>query len=218
MLIPVAASWPKLLSVIYVMAAQAISGIAKDLNKMSAKSAIKTVVPETPDDEQQGQKQLFKWVAILTGSKNALKGVGFFLGGVLLTAVGFNSAVGLMAAGLALAFALTLVLPGEIGRMKQKPGFSALFSKSKGINVLSLARFFLFGARDVWFVVALPVFLEASLGWSFWEIGGFLGLWVIGYGFVQGERPACGGSGGQSTTPGASAVQFWSAALSAIPP
>ena len=69
MLIPVAASWPKLLSVIYVMAAQAISGIAKDLNKMSAKSAIKTVVPETPDDEQQGQKQLFKWVAILTGSK-----------------------------------------------------------------------------------------------------------------------------------------------------
>ena len=146
---------------------------------MSAKSAIKTVVPETPTDEQQGQKQLFQWVAILTGSKNALKGMGFFLGGVLLTAVGFNAAVGLMAAGLALAFALTLVLPGEIGRMKQKPGFSALFSKSTGINVLSLARFFLFGARDVWFVVALPVFLEASLGWSFWEIGGFLGLWVI---------------------------------------
>ena len=110
MLIPVTASWPKLLSVLYVMVAQAISGIAKDLNKMSAKSAIKTVVPETPADEQQGQKQLFQWVAILTGSKNALKGVGFFLGGVLLTAVGFNAAVGLMAAGLALAFALTLVL------------------------------------------------------------------------------------------------------------
>ena len=206
-----------MLTVPWVMAAQALSGIAKDLNKMSAKSAIKTVVPETPDDEQQGQKQLFKWVAILTGSKNALKGVGFFLGGVLLTAVGFNSAVGLMAAGLALAFALTLVLPGEIGRMKQKPGFSALFSKSKGINVLSLARFFLFGARDVWFVVALPVFLEASLGWSFWEIGGFLGLWVIGYGFVQGGAPSLRRLWGQSTTPGASAVQFWSAALSAIP-
>ena len=217
MLIPVAASWPKLLSVIYVMVAQAISGIAKDLNKMSAKSAIKTVVPETPTDEQQGQKQLFQWVAILTGSKNALKGVGFFLGGVLLTAVGFNSAVGLMAAGLALAFALTLVLPGEIGRMKQKPGFSALFSKCRGINVLSLARFFLFGARDVWFVVALPVFLEASLGWNFWEIGGFLGLRVIGYGFVQGGAPSLRRLWGQSTTPGASAVQFWSAVLSAIP-
>ena len=219
MLMPVAASWPKLLSVIYVMTAQAISGIAKDLNKMSAKSAIKTVVSETPEDQQQGQQQqqLFKWVAILTGSKNALKGVGFFLGGVLLTAFGFNAAVGCMAAGLALAFLLTLVLPGEIGKMKSKPAFSSLFSKSQGINVLSLARFFLFGARDVWFVVALPVFLEASLGWSFWEIGGFLGLWVIGYGIVQGSAPGLRRLWGQTTSPGASAVQFWSALLTAIP-
>ena len=108
-----------------------------------------------------------------------------------------------MAAGLALAFALTLVLPGEIGRMKQKPGFNALFSKSTGINMLSLARFFLFGARDVWFVVALPVFLEASLGWNFWEIGGFLGLWVIGYGFVCGERQPAAPLGPSTT--GASA-------------
>ena len=185
MLMPVAASWPKLLSVIYVMTAQAISGIAKDLNKMSAKSAIKTVVSETPEDQHQGQQQLFKWVAILTGSKNALKGVGFFLGGLLLTAFGFNAAVGWMAAALALAFLLTLVLPEEIGKMKSKPAFSSLFSKSQGINVLSLARFFLFGARDVWFVVALPVFLEASLGWSFWEIGGFLGLWVIGLSLIH---------------------------------
>ena len=118
MLIPVAVSWPKLLSVGYVMLAQAISGIAKDLNKMSAKSAIKTVVRATPNDEQQGQKQLFKWVAILTGSKNALKGVGFFLGGVLLSGVGFNAAVGWLAAGLMVAFCLTLVLPSEIGKMK----------------------------------------------------------------------------------------------------
>ena len=217
MLVPVAAGWPKLLSVAYVMVAQAISGIAKDLNKMSAKSAIKTVVPETPHDEQKGQKQLFKWVAILTGSKNALKGVGFFLGGVLLTAFGFNTAVGVMAAGLGLAFVMTLVLPGEIGRMKQKPSFNALFSKSAGINILSLARFFLFGARDVWFVVALPVFLEASLGWTFWEIGGFLGLWVIGYGLVQGGAPALRRLWGQTTTPGVGAVQFWSALLTAIP-
>ena len=217
MLIPVAASWPRLLSVAYVMVAQAISGIAKDLNKMSAKSAIKTVVPSTPADGQQGQNQLFQWVAVLTGSKNALKGVGFFLGGVLLTAFGFNSAVGLMAAGLGLAFLLTLVLPGEIGRMTQKPGFSALFSPSAGINILALARFFLFGARDVWFVVALPVFLEASLGWSFWEIGGFLGLWVIGYGLVQGGAPSLRRLWGQTRTPGVGAVQFWSAVLTAIP-
>ncbi|EDY39397.1 multidrug efflux transporter, MFS family [Cyanobium sp. PCC 7001] len=217
MLIPVAETWPKWWSVAYVMVAQAISGIAKDLNKMSAKSAIKTVVPETPDDHSRGETQLFQWVAILTGSKNALKGVGFFLGGVLLTTIGFNAAVGAMAAGLALAFLITLVLPGDLGRMKRKPAFTALFSKSRGINVLSLARFFLFGARDVWFVVALPVFLQAALGWRYWEVGGFMGLWVIGYGIVQGAVPALRRSWGQTAPPGVAAVQFWSAVLSAIP-
>ena len=217
MLIPVSGTWPKALSVIYVMAAQAISGIAKDLNKMSAKSAIKTVVGSEPGGTDKSNQQLFRWVAILTGSKNALKGVGFFLGGLLLTALGFNAAVGWMAAGLALAFLITLVLPAEIGKMKSKPAFSALLSKSKGINVLSLARFFLFGARDVWFVVALPVFLEAALGWTFWEIGGFMGLWVIAYGIVQGSAPGLRRLWGQSQSPGASAVQFWSALLTAIP-
>ena len=217
MLIPVAASWPKLLSVTYVMVAQAVSGIAKDLNKMSAKSAIKVVVPVRDDDVQTGDLQLFKWVAILTGSKNALKGVGFFLGGLLLTSFGFNVAVGLLAAGLAFAFLPTLALPGDFGQMKDKPSLSSLFSKSQGINVLSLARFFLFGARDVWFVVALPVFLEASLGWSFWEIGGFLGLWVIGYGIVQGSAPGLRRLWGKTTPPGVSSVQFWSALLTAIP-
>ena len=217
MLIPVADSWPKWWSVAYVMVAQAISGIAKDLNKMSAKSAIKTVVPETPNNEAQGQQQLFRWVAILTGSKNALKGVGFFLGGLLLTTIGFNAAVGAMAGGLFVAFLLTLVLPADIGRMKQKPGFSALFSKSRNINLLSLARFFLFGARDVWFVVALPVFLQTALGWRFWEVGGFMGLWVISYGIVQGAAPALRRSWGQSGPPGAAAVEFWSAVLTAIP-
>ena len=217
MLIPVAASWPKLLSVTYVMVAQAVSGIAKDLNKMSAKSAIKVVVPVRDDDVQTGDLQLFKWVAILTGSKNALKGVGFFLGGLLLTTFGFNVAVGLLATGLAFAFLPTLALPGDFGQMKDKPSLSSLFSKSQGINVLSLARFFLFGARDVWFVVALPVFLEASLGWSFWEIGGFLGLWVIGYGIVQGSAPGLRRLWGKTTPPGVSSVQFWSALLTAIP-
>ncbi|MEB3321346.1 MAG: organoarsenical effux MFS transporter ArsJ [Synechococcaceae cyanobacterium] len=217
MLVPVASSWPRGLSVAYVMVAQALSGIAKDLNKMSAKSAIKAVVPETPGEEHKGEAQLFRWVAILTGSKNALKGVGFFLGGVLLTTLGFNTAVGAMAAGLALAFLLTLVLPGEIGRMKRKPAFAALLSKSPGINILSLARFFLFGARDVWFVVALPVFLEAALGWRFWEVGAFLGLWVIGYGIVQGSAPSLRRLWGSGTPPGPSAVQFWATVLTAIP-
>ena len=208
LLIPVADSWPKGLSVLYVMGAQAISGIAKDLNKMSAKSAIKTVASEG---------QLFRWVAILTGSKNALKGVGFFLGGVLLTVLGFNQAVAAMAAGLFLSFLGTLILPADIGRMKQKPAFTALFSQSATINILSLARFFLFGARDVWFVVALPVFLEATLGWRFWEVGAFMGLWVIGYGVVQGSAPALRRAWGQQRPPGAGDLSFWSAVLTAIP-
>jgi hypothetical protein len=217
MLIAVADGWPRWLSVAYVMVAQAISGIAKDLNKMSAKSAIKTVVPATPGDPGRGESQLFQWVAILTGSKNALKGVGFFLGGLLLTTIGFNAAVGAMAAGLFLSFLMTLVLPGEIGRMKQKPAITALWSQSQGINVLSLARFFLFGARDVWFVVALPVFLQKALGWQYWQVGGFLGLWVIGYGIIQASAPALRRSWGQSAPPGVAAVQFWSALLTAIP-
>ena len=217
MLMPVSAQWPRLVSVLYVMGAQAISGIAKDLNKMSAKSAIKTVVPPTPGDTARGEQRLFQWVAILTGSKNALKGVGFFLGGVLLASLGFAGSLAAMAAGLAVALAGTLALPGDIGKMKQKPGFGALWAKSKGINILSLARFFLFGARDVWFVVALPVFLEARLGWRFWEVGGFLGLWVIGYGIVQAAAPSLRRAWGQSAPPGPSAIQFWSALLTAIP-
>jgi hypothetical protein len=199
------------------MVAQAISGIAKDLEKMSAKSAIRVVVPETPEDQAKGEQQLFRWVAILTGAKNGLKGLGFFVGGLLLYAVGFNNAVLVMAAWLALAFLVTLLLPRDIGRMKTKPAFKALFSKSEGINVLSLARFFLFGARDVWFVVALPVFLQQALGWRFWEVGGFMGLWVIGYGLVQGSAPSLRRAWGQTRPPGPSAVQFWAALLTAIP-
>jgi MFS family permease len=217
LLVPVADTWPRALSVGWVMVAQAISGIAKDLEKMSAKSAIRVVVPETPDDQAKGEQQLFRWVAILTGAKNGLKGLGFFVGGLLLYAVGFNRAVLVMAAWLALAFLVTLLLPRDIGRMKTKPAFKALFSKSEGINVLSLARFFLFGARDVWFVVALPVFLQQALGWRFWEVGGFMGLWVIGYGLVQGTAPSLRRAWGQTLPPGPSAVQFWAALLTAIP-
>ncbi len=217
LLVPVADTWPRALSVGWVMVAQAISGIAKDLEKMSAKSAIRVVVPETPDDQAKGEQQLFRWVAILTGAKNGLKGLGFFVGGLLLYAVGFNKAVIVMAVWLALAFLLTLLLPRDIGRMKSKPAFKALFSKSEGINVLSMARFFLFGARDVWFVVALPVFLQSTLGWRFWEVGGFMGLWVIGYGIVQGTAPSLRRAWGQTRPPGPSAVQFWAGLLTAIP-
>ncbi len=217
MLIPVKEDWPVIFSVVYVMVAQAVSGIAKDLNKMSAKSAVKTVVPETNNGNDTGQKQLFKWVAILTGSKNALKGVGFFLGGLLYKLFGFNNAVGIMGFGLCLAFLLTLILPGEIGKMKTKPAFNDLFSKSDAINILSAARFFLFGARDVWFVVALPVFLDMAFGWDYMEIGLFLGAWVIGYGIVQASAPAIRKIWGQKESPDRKAIQFWSAVLMVIP-
>ncbi len=177
-------SWPLIISVCYVMGLQALSGIAKDLTKMSSKSAIKVLVPEEADSA------LFKWVAVLTGSKNALKGVGYFLGGLLLATVGFRYSLWLMAAGLALVLLATLLsLPREIGMAKKKTKFSAILSKSRDINLLSAARLFLFGSRDIWFVVGLPVFLSASLGWSHTQVGGFLALWVIGYGGVQALAP-----------------------------
>jgi predicted MFS family arabinose efflux permease len=177
-------AWPVAASVAYVMGLQALSGIAKDLTKMSSKSAIKVLVPA------EAESALFKWVALLTGSKNALKGIGFFLGGLLLATVGFRMALWLMAGGLTLVLLATLVLlPREIGMAQKKIRFSAILSKSRDINRLSAARLFLFGSRDIWFVVALPVFLSASLGWSHAEVGGFLALWVIGYGAVQALAP-----------------------------
>ncbi|MBB1311718.1 organoarsenical effux MFS transporter ArsJ [Pseudoalteromonas sp. SR41-8] len=172
------------LTVIYVMAAQALSGIAKDLNKMSAKSAIKLLVPK------DAQGQLFKWVAILTGSKNALKGVGFFLGGVLLTLLEFHGAMLIMICMLTMVWLFSLfALKEDLGKAKNKAKFSELFSKSKAINVLSAARLFLFAARDVWFVVALPVSLAATFAWDHWWVGGFMACWIIGYGIVQSFAP-----------------------------
>ena len=114
-------------------------------------------------------------MALLTGSKNALKGVGFFLGGLLLSVLGFQGAVGIMAAALLLVWIASLfLLRGDLGKAKAKPKFTELLSKSRAVNILSAARLFLFGARDVWFVVALPVFLGAQLGWDYWQVGGFL--------------------------------------------
>lgn len=172
------------LNIAWVMAAQALSGIAKDLNKMSAKSAIKLLVP-------QGESgRLFKWVAILTGSKNTLKGVGFFLGGLLLTWLGFRGAVLSMALVLCLVWVFSLInLTKEIGLTKSKPKLTSIFSKNRTINYLSAARMFLFGSRDVWFVIALPVFLASELAWSHTFIGGFLAVWIILYGLVQSIAP-----------------------------
>lgn len=173
-----------LLTVPWVMAAQALSGIAKDLNKMSAKSSIKMLVPS------DAQGQLYKWVAILTGSKNALKGAGFFMGGALLTLLAFKGAVLAMALMLSLVWIFSLLsLKKDLGKAKSKPKFREILSKSRAINSLSAARMFLFGSRDVWFVVALPVYFAGTFGWDHWTIGGFLALWIIGYGFIQSIAP-----------------------------
>ena len=172
------------LLVAWVMAAQALSGIAKDLNKMSAKSAIRLLVP------REAATTLYKWVAILTGSKNALKGVGFFLGGTLLAAWGFRGAITALAIALAVVWVFSVIcLKKDLGKSSAKPQFSQLFSKSRAVNYLSAARLFLFAARDVWFVVALPVYLSATLGWDNWAVGAFLASWVIGYGIVQSAAP-----------------------------
>ena len=197
------------LSVPWVMAAQALSGIAKDLNKMSAKSAIKLLVP----DQQQGT--LYKWVAILTGSKNALKGVGFFLGGALLVLFGFAGAVLAMAIALAAVWLISLrLLKQDLGRASAKPKFRDLLSKSRAINLLSAARLFLFGARDVWFVIALPVYLSSALGWDFWLVGGFMASWVIGYGLVQSIAPQLTG---RQQVPGGRSAAGWALLLAMLP-
>ncbi len=200
-----------MLTVPWVMGAQAISGIAKDLNKMSAKSLIKLLVPS------DAQSALYQWVAILTGSKNALKGAGFFLGGVLLTIVGFQGAVITMAIALTLVWLISLVsLKKDLGKAKSKPKFSEIFSKSKAINHLSAARLFLFGARDVWFVVALPVYLSATFGWDHWSVGSFLAIWIIGYGIVQTIAPRLTGKAQGKVPDGKSAFK-WASVLSITP-
>ncbi|MEM5509611.1 organoarsenical effux MFS transporter ArsJ [Pseudoalteromonas sp. AS71] len=205
----------EMLTVIYVMVAQALSGIAKDLNKMSAKSSIKLLVPEGAEGT------LYQWVAILTGSKNALKGVGFFLGGLLLTLLEFKGAIILMASLLAIVWVFSLItLKEDLGKAKNKPKFKEIFSKSSSINILSAARMFLFGARDVWFVVALPVFLAVTFNWDHWWVGGFMASWVIGYGIVQSFAPIITGNStgkNQGKVPTGRTAFLWASSLTVIP-
>ena len=199
--------WNKILSVVFVMSCQALSGVAKDLTKMSSKSAVKLVVGT---DEN---KTLFKWVAALTGSKNALKGAGFFIGSGLLTWVGFQKSLFLLAGLVALSLMVVILfLREEIGKSKKPQPLRIFSSESSTINRLSTARIFLFGSRDIWFVVALPVFLDEELGWSYNGIGGFLAGWVIGYGIVQSWAPSLLGLLGR-TKETVQAAKIWALML-----
>jgi predicted MFS family arabinose efflux permease len=200
------------LSVPWVMAAQALSGIAKDLNKMSAKASVKMLAGDG------GESKLFRWVSTLTGSKNALKGAGFFVGAALLEGIGFRGALALLAGMLLMVLIVTaLLLPRGVGKMKSKPKFTQVFSNTPAINWLSAARFFLFGSRDVWFVVGLPVFLYSVLGWSFTRVGGFIALWVIGYGIVQASAPRLIRRSHHGQGPGGGTARLWAFILAFFP-
>jgi len=200
------------LTVPYVMLAQALSGIAKDLNKMSAKASVKMLTGGG------GESKLFKYVAMLTGSKNALKGAGFFIGAALLQWIGFRGALVVLAGVLFAVLVITAVLlPSGVGKMKSKPKFTQVFSNRPEINWLSAARFFLFGSRDVWFVVGLPVFLSGVLGWSHTQVGGFLALWVIGYGFVQASAPKLIRRSHHGSGPGGGTARNWAFLLALFP-
>ncbi len=201
-------TWNEWLAVGFVMGFQALSGVAKDLTKMSSKSAVKFVA---------GEGRLFALVAALTGSKNALKGVGFFLGAVLLQWLGFDGALWAMAALIAVALStVALLLNDDIGKAKEKPTLGAALSKSPAINRLSAARFFLFSSRDIWFVVALPVFLDEVLEWSFWQTGGFMAAWVIGYGIVQTAAPKVLDSNGTNLGADVASARTWALVLGVV--
>ena len=196
---------PSMLTIPYVMLAQALSGIAKDLNKMSAKSSIKALVKDDGG--------LYRWVALLTGSKNTLKGAGFFLGGALLAAWGFRGAITTLLILLITAFVISaILLEQRAGVASFKPKFHDIFSKSAAINRLSAARFFLFASRDIWFVVALPVYLQSQLGWTYLAVGSLLAGWMIAYGAIQALAPRITGS-----KPDGSSAYIWAAILTLLP-
>lgn len=206
--------WTAAMSVAWVVIAQGVCGVAKDLTKTASKSAIKVTAAQA---KEQGAGQLFKWVAWFTGSKNAMKGVGFFLGGLLLQTLGFRGSLWAMAALLALVLVgVVMSLPPLMGKSKASKSARELFAKNAGINALAAARVALFGARDVWFVVGVPVFLY-SQGWNFTMVGGFLAAWTIGYGAVQALAPQIVRRSADGLSREVPAARGWSAALALVP-
>ena len=206
--------WTAAMAVAWVVVAQGVCGVAKDLTKTASKSAIKITQAEA---QGGSQGQLFKWVAWFTGSKNAMKGIGFFLGGVLLETLGFRGALWAMAGLLALVLAgVLLSLPPMMGKRQASRSVRELFAKNPGINALAAARVVLFGARDVWFVVGVPVFLY-SVGWTFTMVGTFLAAWTIGYGLVQALAPQIVRRSADGLSNEVPAARLWSALLAVIP-
>ena len=203
-------AWTAAASVAWVVAAQGIAGLAKDFTKTTSKSAIKAT-------SAGSSGQLFKWVAYFTGSKNAMKGMGFFVGGLLLDVMGFTPALWLMAGVIGvILLAGLLLLPRQLGKAKSSRTMRELFAKSRSVNLLAAARFFLFGARNVWFVVGLPVFLYAA-GWRFVEVGAFLAAWTIAYGGIQAMAPALVARSSDGLSREVPNSRLWAGLLVAVP-
>ncbi|OYX06394.1 MAG: MFS transporter [Rhizobiales bacterium 32-66-8] len=208
-------SWETAFLVAWVVAAQGVCGVAKDLTKTASKSAIKVTEAEAKGGNADGR--LFRWVAWFTGSKNAMKGFGFLLGGALLEMFGFRWSLWLMAAVLALVLVgVVLSLPAMMGKAKASGSAKELFGKSRGVNLLAAARVTMFGARDVWFVVGVPVFLYAT-GWTFTMVGGFLALWTIGYGIVQAAAPTLVTRSTDGLSREVPAARWWAFGLAVVP-
>tara|TARA_B100001769_G_scaffold30748_1_gene20178 strand:+ start:481 stop:1719 length:1239 start_codon:yes stop_codon:yes gene_type:complete len=183
--------WVLAYSVTYVMFVQGLSGIAKDLSKMSAKSAVKVL---SPDDNQK----LFRWVATLTGSKNAVKGLGFFIGAIALNFFSFNSVLyGMALVLLIVLFSSLILISNKLPKGQSGSKFKEIFSNNANINWLSFSRIFLFGARDVWFVVGVPIYFYTFLSqqnsavndFAFFIVGSFMAIWIIFYGIIQALVP-----------------------------
>lgn len=207
-------NWTAAVAVAWVVLAQGVCGVAKDLTKTASKSAIKITQAQA---QSQSNGQLFKWVAWFTGSKNAMKGFGFFLGGLLLQSVGFQGSLLAMAGLLALVLVGVISsLPPMIGKSKASKSAKELFAKSPGLNALAAARVVLFGARDVWFVVGVPVFLY-SVGWNFTMVGAFLASWTIGYGLVQALAPSLVKRSQDGLSKEVPAARNWSFFLAIVP-
>ena len=212
-------AWSVAASVTFVMAVQGASGVAKDLAKMSSKSAVKVLAPTA-------EGALFRWVAALTGSKNAVKGLGFFIGAALLALVGFKASIWAMAVSLAvILLAIAAFLPKGLPLGQKGAKFSQVWSKDARINQLSLARMFLFGARDVWFVVGVPVYFQSVLTdgttdgsrSAFFLIGGFMAVWTIAYGGIQAIAPQILRTKGQPETIILAKAIRWAGLLTPIP-
>ena len=207
-------TWETAVLVAWVVAGQGVCGVAKDLTKTASKSAIKITEAQA---KGRAEGRLFRWVAWFTGSKNAMKGFGFFLGGVLLEAFGFRLSLWLMAGVLALVLLGVLFsLPPMMGKARASSSARELFGKSRGVNLLAAARIALFGARDVWFVVGVPVFLYGT-GWTFPMVGGFLALWTIGYGLVQAAAPAMVSRSPDGLSREVPAARGWALGLALVP-